>query len=808
MFRNYLVTALRNFTRHKLYSTINIVGLAVGLACSIFIILFIRDELSFDSWVPDTGNLYRMEMTYYFPGRAPEGTAGGPYPLAPVMKIGIPEIQDITRLLHEPMTVGSGDRQFSEMPVAVDPNFFEVVSLPLVRGNPKTVLANPESVVLSQSMARKYFGDADPIGKSLLFRGAHLLTVTGIMRDLPHNTHLDTQIFFSMKSQAENFQYKDGWFGGDTYIYMRLLPGADPQSVLNKTEALLDRSANMSALIKMNVPAHQIIQTHLTRFTDIHMFPFPFDMKPGGSWATVYGFAVIAALILLIACFNFMNLATARALLRAREVSLRKVMGAKRRQLVAQFLGESILTAFIALMIALATVEVLLPAFDGFLDRPITLSYASDWQLLLSLFGIAVLAGVLGGFYPALVISGFRPATTLKTNASGAAGPSWLRIGLVVMQFAISIGLGIAALTVHAQTRYAQNLNLGFDRDNIVVLRNTDNLKPATRDAMTEALAHDPGLAGASRSGSAPFGEGGYSGGFLTAPGNPQKFEIRSISADHAFFQVYNIPLIAGRYLTDRPADIAPPRDPKVQTVRYYNGLINEAAAKRFGFTAQTAIGKVLSSGPARVTIVGVVGDTKYGATRDAIEPIYYLNRPDETQLISVRVKPGTTAEAVSSIERIWHQFAPSEAVNLHFLDDSFDKLFASDQQEAAMFGLFVGIAIFIACLGLFGLAAFTAERRTREIGIRKTFGARTRDIVRLLLWQFSIPVLIANVVAWPIAYYYLDHWLEGFAYRVTLNPFYFGVVSVVALLIAWVTVFTHALRVARANPIRALRYE
>ena len=808
MFRNYLVTALRNFTRHKLYSFINIVGLAVGLACVILIILFIRDELSYDSWLPRTDNLYRMEMTYRFPSRPPEGTAGGPYPLAPVMKIGIPEIHDITRLLHEPMTIKAGDRQFSEAPVAVDPNFFEVVPLPLVRGNPAAVLANPESVVLSESMARKYFGDADPIGKTLLLHGTHLLTVTGIMRDLPHNTQLDAQIFFPMKSKAESWGYKDEWFGGDTFIYFRLLPGADPQAVVNKTEALLDKNADMSVLLKMRVPAHQVIETHLTKFSDVHMNPFPFDVKPGGSWTTVYGFGVIAALILLIACFNFMNLATARAMLRAREVGLRKVMGAKRRQLIAQFLGESVLTAFIALLIALAGVEVLLPAFGGFLDRPITLSYVTDWQRILSLLGIAAVAGILGGLYPALVISGFRPATTLKTNSSGASGPGWLRVSLVVLQFAISIGLGIAALTVHSQIRYAQNMDLGFDRDNVVLLRGADHLNDATRRSMTEALARDPDIAGAAQSSAAPFREGGYSGGIVTLPGSPQQYDLRNITADRAFFQVYNIPLLAGRYLTDRPVDITPPHDPNVKSVRYFNALINEAAAKNFGFTPRSAVGKVLTGGLARLTIVGVVRDAKYGATRDAVEPIYYLNRPSEAQLISVRVKPGHATEAVASIERIWHQFAPTEAVDLHFLDDSFDKLFASDREEASMFGLFVGIAIFIACLGLFGLAAFTAERRTKEIGIRKTFGARTRDIVRLLLWQFSIPVLIANVIAWPVAYYYLHTWLESYAYRISLNPLYFAAAGFAALAIAWVTVAGHALRVARANPVHALRYE
>ncbi len=816
MFRNYLVTALRNVTRHKLYSFINIAGLAVGLSCAIFIVLFLRDELSYDKWIPGTENVYRVESTFSFPGAPLLSMAGVPNPVTAAMKAQIPEVQAQTRLVPQRMTVKIGDRLFSERVMVVDPNFFQMIRLPLVEGDPSAVFAQPESLVISQTAARKYFGPADPVGRLVTIDATHTLKVTGILKDLPHNTQLvvDSAIPNTSTAFAMSQGDRADWLELAGYGYVRLAPGADPDAVLSKLPAILDRNIDTKRDLNADVRGSHILQLQMTRFRDVHLTPQPDmgGMTPAGSRRTVYGFAIIAALIVLIACFNFMNLATARAMMRAREVGLRKAMGAERRQLIAQFLGESVLTALLALVLALALVEILLPAFDGFLGRPISFHYIADWPLTFGIFSTAVVAGLLSGVYPALVLSGFRPALTLKSNSSGQSGSGVLRSGLVVMQFTISIGLGIAALVVFAQIEYARTLDLGFDRDNIVVLFEPDPLnngpKPLSipaRDSLARALASDPAIADVAQSDGDGVPFEGQESSPARIPGNPQHFTISPIDIAPEFPRTYRMRLLAGRFLSrDRGTDLH--HTDFLQDGN--NVVINATAARMFGFTPSHALGTVIRVAGTRVTIVGVLQDALFRAAQTApMATVYYFN-PRLFDIISIRVKSGRAPEALAFIDSTWRRFAPTMAVRRRFLNESFDELLAGDEQQGAMFGIFVAIAIFIACLGLFGLAAFNSERRTREIGVRKVFGARTRDIVRLLLWQFSIPVLIANAIAWPVAWYYLDHWLEGYAYRIALNPLYFAGVGLAALLIAWATVIGHAVRVARCNPVHALRYE
>jgi putative ABC transport system permease protein len=483
-------------------------------------------------------------------------------------------------------------------------------------------------------------------------------------------------------------------------------------------------------------------------------------------------------------------------------------MGAARSQLIAQFLGESIIMALVALALAFAMVELLLPSFDTLLGRPIAYHLVRDWPLTLAILVIAILAGLLGGVYPAFVLSSFRPASNLGTNASNRGGSGLLRSGLVVLQFAISIGLGIAAIVIFAQIGYSRQMNLGFDRHNLLVVQGAGPLTPIARESMRQALAADPAIAGATQSQFAPF-DGFKQVNTITLPGEAQNFVIRHMDVDPDFLRVYGVKLLAGRDLSrDRGTDLMRLPDAK-DTHPSYNMLVNEAAARQFGYTPTSAIGRTLIvNSVSRTTIVGVVGDANFDGLETATPPFIYFYQPDFMRLISVRIKPGRTREAVAAVDRIWHRFAPTVAIQRGFQDASFDRLFADDEREGRVFVIFVGVAIFIACLGLFGLVAFTAERRTKEIGIRKTFGARTSDIILLLLWQFSIPVLVANLIAWPVAYYYLHHWLEGYAYRVSLNPLYFVGAGAAALVIAWATVIVHAAHVARANPVHALRYE
>jgi putative ABC transport system permease protein len=809
MIWNYVVTAARSLVRHKLYSFINIAGLAVGLACAIFIILFLRDELSYDRWIPGTENLYRVESTFYMPGRDPDFFSVTPWPVTPTMQAEIPEVVAHTHLIPTDFTAEIGDRQFSVTVKVADPNFFQVIPLPLVLGDPATVLKQPESIVLSQATARKFFGTADPVGRTVNLDGKHTLTVTGVLRDLPHNTHLDIDMLIPNTSKADPMSAEGRrlWLNIQGDGYVRLAPNADLAAVRAKLAPMLDRHVDAKKQMNTDVPGHKILELHLTPFRDLHLAPF--GETKLGRWATVYGFAAVAVLIVLIACINYMNLATARAMTRAREVSLRKVMGARRSQLIIQFMGESLLMALVALLFAIAIVQLLTPAFDTLLARPIAYDILRDWPLGLSVLGIALLAGLLGGIYPAFLLSGYRPAARLGPNSSGSG---LLRAALVVLQFAISIGLGIAVIVIFAQISFSRQMNIGFDRHDLLVVNGASRLTPAARDSMAHTLAADPAIAGVAQSGMTPF-DGGIIVSNVTVAQTGQKFTVRNLNIDPDFLGVYRIKLLAGRNLSrDRGTDIFNPPEMANDAKRApiaMNILLGAAAARQFGFTPQSALGKTLiRDGLDRMTVVGVVGDVNFDGLQDVMQPIFYYYQPKRLGPLSVRIKPGQTQAALAAVDRTWHRFMPDTAIRRRFQDESFDRFFNADEREGRIFGIFVGIAIFIACLGLFGLASFTAERRTKEIGVRKVFGARTRDIVRLLLWQFSKPVLLANLIAWPVAWYYLQDWLKGYAYRIPLSPLYFIAAGVVALLVAWVTVIFHTVWIARASPIHALRYE
>jgi putative ABC transport system permease protein len=807
MLRNYLVVALRNLARHKLFSFINVIGLAVGLACAVFILLFLRDELSYNSWIPGSQNLYRVETTFSSPGRENDFFTVTPFPVVPTMQAEIPQVVAQTHMIPENGTAQIGDRQFAVNATAVDPNFLQVIKLPLVLGNPATALAHPESIILSETMAKKFFGAANPIGKIVVLGGTHALTVTGVLRDLPHNTDLIADLLIPNTSKADVLPQdaRTSWLNVQGWGYVKLAPHADPAAVMGQFKAMINRHVDVKKRLHMNLPGSDVLHLHLTRLGDVHLAPF--GRTEAGSWTTIYGFAAIAVLILLIACFNYMNLATARATTRAREISLRKVMGANRSQLIVQFMGESILTAVLALVLAFAIVEVLLPGYDSFLDRPIAYHILSDWPLTLAIVGIALAAGILGGIYPALLLSAFRPAAQLGAGAMGGGRSGFVRATLVVLQFAISIGLGIAMIVMFAQISYARQVGIGFDRHNIVVIGGP-GLPASARDSLAHTLAADPAIAGVAQSNMVPF-DGGIMVETVSLPDGREKFETRNADIDPDFVRVYGMKLLAGRNLSRaRGMDVTNRGDnssnPAVSSV-----LINAAAARQFGFTVAGAVGRnLLINAHAPATIVGVIGDANFDGMQTAMQPFIFFYDPKDLGPVSVRMKPGHTQDALAAIDRTWHRFVPTVAIQRQFQDASFDRLFTDDERESRIFSAFVGVAIFVACLGLFGLASFTSERRTREIGIRKVFGARTHNIVRLLLWQFSIPVLIANVIAWPVAWYYLHHWLQGYAYRISLNPLYFLAAGLAALAIAWVTVIIHTIMVARARPIHALRYE
>jgi putative ABC transport system permease protein len=823
MLRHYLQVALRGFVRHKLYTVINVIGLSVALTCIIFIILFVRYELSYDQWIPQTQLLYRVEGTMRMPGARPASSASTPYPLGVAMGEQVSGVTGVTHLLApRALTLTHGERQFLQQNVDfVDSNFFTTIRLPFLEGDPRSALSQPESVVLSDSAAREYFGNTDPMGRTLTTnRGScpqHTaachgqtvsLRVTGIVRDLPQNTQLIGDVFIPVASLADpsSSTGRQSWWNFAWITYITLAPGVTPATVLAATRPVLDQDLT-GELQKSGIPLRgsQLYTIHLTSFAQVHLSSsrWPGNLTPPGSWDTLDGVIIVGILILLVACFNFTNLATARAALRAREIGLRKTLGAKRRQLTVQFLAEAALLALISLACAVAAAEMLLPAFKGFLHQPIVLDYARDWRLDLILIGVAAGAGLMSGIYPALVLSRLRPVAALQAKAGGSHRSIGLRDVLVLMQFAVSIGLGIAAIVVFRQVDYARNLDLGFQRNNILVIRN-GTLTGERQEALAQALRANPGVSDVGLSGFLPFGTSGGASN-IQVPGQPSQITLGWMPSGPNYPRTYGIALVAGRFLSVSRGD---DRNTDTTAKGTVNVLVNVAGARRMGFTPQEAIGKTfLSDGHVR-RIVGVLGDTKLRGAHQPASPIIYEYYPDTSMSFSVRLRPGRIPQTLAFIDQTWHAFLPKVAIQRSFLSATFEQLYLSDQREGTLFVVFVIIAIVIACLGLYGFVVFTAERRTKEVGIRKISGARTPDIVRLMLWRISVPVLVANLIAWPVAYYYLHGWLEGYAYRISLNPLYFVEAGGVALLIAWATVYANTLRLARASPVHALRYE
>lgn len=825
MLEHYFRMALRGFARHKLYSVINIVGLGVALTCAILIVLFVKDQLSYDSWIPGTRNLYRLEVTFHIPGQAPFALSACPFPVLTAAGREIPQVKAVVHVVAEDMTVSAGERQFPETVTVADPNFFRVIKLPLLEGDPSRVLAQPESIVLSQHEAHKYFGDADPVGKTLRVSGvrdkcqqtdsacyseAHLLTVTGVLRNLPHETQLVADFVIPNTSRADELAQMDkddGWLdaNGD-YAYVDLAPGARPRAVVRSVEALVDRSVDRRQF-GLDRPASQVMQFDLTPFRAVHLTGGKLGgMTPTASRAMVIGLALVAVLIVLVASFNFMNLATARATLRAREVALRKLTGARRRQLAAQFLGEAVLTTLVALAAALSAVEVVLPAYARFLGEPIVLHYLADWELIIALVGGAVVVGLLSGFYPAVVLSGFRPATALRGGGPAPGGTGLLRSSLVVCQFAVSIGLAVAAIVVFRQVEFARSTDWGFARDNIIVVRGIGNVGLATREALQRVLSSGPGIVGAALSTVAPFDLDDVRNMSVRPQGSTGAIAAQWIDITPEFPGLYSMRLLAGRFLSrshgrDISADWA---DKGV--------LVNLEMAHRMGLTPEQAVGKgfevpgVSLKMPMR--IVGIVANAMYYDPRSPARATVYVVDPSRYLSLSVKVRADQLPAAESYIDRTLRSLAPGTALTRYFLSDSFAELFRPDEKEGEMFAAFAGVAVLIACLGLFGIVVFTAARSTKEIGIRKISGARTFDIVRLMLWRISVPVLAANLIAWPAAYFYLRHWLESYVHRISLSPSYFLAAGGAALLIAWATVYTNTLLLARGSPVRALRYE
>ena len=827
MFRNYVTVAIRNLVNNKLYSAINIGGLAVGLAACLLILLFVRDELSYDRWLPNADRIAVVESTFFVPGREKIAFAAAPGPIKkPLEEDFSSDIQRVVRVYSDELPVRAGDRQMLGTFNFADPGFFEVFDLPMVTGERERALADNTSIVLSETSAKKYFGDQPAVGKTITVSDKLVFTVVGVFADMPKNTSLtfDAVALLDVERYKERPWIAERWTSVNTGVFVLFRSPESMDRVRRDMAAFIDRN------VKFEIPGIEERPSTLIRFEfmpvlDIHLHASKPGYKSAGNLTTVLAFSGIAALILIIACINFVNLATARAMKRAREVAMRKVVGATRGQLVRQHLGEAIVTALVALVVAIALVELSLRPFNSFLHKELALDFVADPMLLVMVLGLIVAVGAIGGLYPAVYLSRFRPAEVLKANQSSVGGSSLLRSGLVVFQFAISIALIVCTATIYTQTVYARTFDLGYQHDNRLILKGLGDL-PAEEVAATlkSEIAKLPGVRGAALSSDSPPLESNNNT-LLTPTSTPgtEKYVVESINTDVDFFRVYGVKPLAGRlFAAERESDFSPDDKVKRDHPTQQSIVINQALAAKLGAKRpEDVVGKVLYDSapegeiPTRTTIIGVVPDLYLRSVRVAVTPLlYYVSKPETGfNHLTIDVQPGRMQETLRAVQDIWSRLAPAVPIRTGFVDENLAALYDADEQRGQIFAGFAVFAVLIACLGLFGLASFSAERRTKEIGMRKVLGASVLDIVRLLVWQFSRPVIVANLIAWPVSFYLMRKWLAGFKYAIDLGDpavllGIFGGAALLALTIAWLTIAGHAYKVARANPGRALRVE
>jgi len=812
MLSNYLKIAFRNITGNPLFSAINIIGLSIGLACCIIITLFVQYETSYDKHWQNADRIHRVTRDFF--GNNLRLASIAP-PIAPLLQQDFPEIEDITRIMRMGRTALTIDEKTinDETLVIADANVFEFFNLEFVSGDPDTALAAPTNIILSERAADRYFGSQDPMGKIINVMGQADLTVTGVFEDLPDNTHMRFEIVTSINiiPMLMGPDALESWGSNNYYTYLRLAEGFNPDDLEAKFEDFIIKYRGEDAPNGTALNLQALTDIHLTSNRDQ-------EWQTNGSSSVVYTFSAVAFVVLLIACINFMNLTTARSTQRAKEVGIRKVVGANRRQLVAQFLGESVLLTAFAMLLAVALVELALPSFGAFLEKPLVFSLADPYTLVV-LLGGTLIVGLVAGSYPAFYLSHFRPASVLKGMAS-SSGSIALRQVLVVFQFATSITLLIATGVVMAQMHYARTVDLGFDKSRNIVhsLPFFADLWGLYTPLKTELETH-PDIESVVYSSRVPSQQNLDGGGYIQAGRQAVMEDIMGISdikVDYQWFDHYDVEFLAGRAFRENEMKIGEPTEenPVVNAV----AILNESAARRFGWTPQEAIGQVIRDFRNRELtlsidreIVGVIPDIHFSSLHDEMKATVYAEpNPNYGRRISIKLAPGDHSDAIAFFEEVWTRMVPNAPVSWEFLDDRFDARYRAEAKQAQMFAAFSAFAIFVATLGLFGLASFTTERRTKEIGIRKVMGASATDIVLLLTSDFTKLVLIANVIAWPAAYYFMNQWLTRFAYKAPFAEWawLFVASAVVALAAAWLTIGLQAGRAARARPVMALRYE
>ena len=790
MLKNYLKVVLRSIRRQAGYSLINIAGLAIGMACCLLITLWVFDELSYDRFHENAPNLYRVEENQYYSGRVYHVTVT-PYPLAPVLKQEIPEIVEATRLVYSGgQLFRHGEKSFYEDRAwAVDPSFFRMFSFPLAKGDAASALSDPSSVVLTEDAARKYFGDEEPLGRVISVNNELELKVTGIAKNVPLNSSIRFDALLPYDLLKARGRTNEEFGSNSIGTYVELQPGASLPAVNEKIRGFIKKRVEGS-----------VTELELFPYTRLHLHAyFGYDKNAVGI-RYVYVFSLIAAFVLLIACINFMNLATARSAGRAQEVGLRKVVGALKKHLLVRFYSESMIYALLSLFLALLLVRLVLPWFNALTGKGVSLNVLGRGQILWGIAGITLLTAVLAGSYPAVFLSSFQPVRVLKGSLKSGAGSALFRRVLVVTQFALSVFLIIGTVVVFRQMNYMRTSSMGFNKDQLLTIRLRGNTA-GSYDAFRNELRKDSRVLGVTAASHLPSAIGSNSSGADWKGKDPEQIVLIGMSGvDYDYVDVLKIELVEGRNFS---------REYESDKTQAF--LVNEEVRKLMGKPA--VAGEEFSFVGRTGRIVGVMKNHHFESLQSKIEPlaIFLTVPPEAARRLSyamIRLSPTDIPGAVDFVRNTWSRIFSGFPFEFRFLDEQIDEMYRTEEKAGRLLRTFAVLAIFIACLGLFGLASFMAERRTREIGIRKVLGASVPQITVLLCREFFLLVLLANVLTWPLAYWVLGNWLKNYAYRIPLSPLVFLFALAMALIITVVTVSLQAVRAAVANPAEALKYE
>ena len=790
MFTNNLKIAYRYFFRQKTYSLINIFGLAVGIAATLLILSYIEFELSWDNFHRNAQSLYRVSITTLKEGKVEFDGSEFVAPMGPTMMREFPEVDNVARISDfGQATLSSGEHVFRiPQMVYADSSFFDLLSFELLIGDPKRVLAEPYSIVLTEEAAAGLFGSSSPVGRLVKVNNQESFRVTGVVKAPPTNSHIQFSVLLSFSTLEKDPTINRflGWNGGNRYIaYVRLRSNARPQDVEKKFPAFiwshLDQEFASTGL------THRL---YLQPFARIHLY---FEENSESTRTNLYVFGAIALFILLIACVNFVNLTTARAVRRSKEIGIRKVLGADRSRLVNQFLSETILITFFAALVAIVLVELMLPTFRSLLGANLISLSVMDPKTIFSLVGIIFIVGVVAGGYPAFYLSSLQPAKALKGPASETGERGRLRGVLIVLQFAISIALIVCTVIVGNQVRFLKNKDLGFNRDNIVTIPLTGDDAQLKSMLLKQELLRVPNVVNVSASSEVPCN--GFTSNGYFPEGQQTVMMIHVVDVDDDFLSTYGMSLVDGRYFSkDFPSDRSA-------------FVVNQTLVRILGWSSPLGK-KILRDGSH--PIIGVVKDFNYARLNNGIEPLILAHEPwrDRYDNLSIKIRPADIAGTLSTIRNVWGNLVPSTPFEYSFLDERFDRLYKSEERFQRTFFSFSALAIIIALMGLLSLASLATEQRTKEIGIRKVLGASALSVTGLLSGDFLRWVALANILAWPAAYYFMSQWLENFAYRIDMTVWPFVGAAVISILLGWFSVSFQTIRAAMTNPVEALRYE